>query len=82
MPLSLAEIEREATQLTPSEIARLIGSLIASLEPTDEDDVEAAWEEEVHDRSNEIRDGRVKAGPVHEALDRVRQSLSRGNTLS
>ena len=44
MSLSLADIEREAGQLTLDERARLIEFLIASLEPTDQGDIEGAWE--------------------------------------
>lgn len=36
MPLSLIEINREVSQLTLNERERLIGFLIATLEPADE----------------------------------------------
>jgi putative addiction module component (TIGR02574 family) len=75
VPLSLVEIEREVSQLTPDERARLIGFLIATLEPADEGDIEAAWEEEVLARSKEIQAGRVASVPADEALARVRRSL-------
>jgi putative addiction module component (TIGR02574 family) len=75
MPLSVAEIEREVSRLTPDERARLIGFLIATLEPADEGDIEAAWEEEVLARSKEIEEGRVIPVSADEALERVRRSL-------
>ncbi len=75
MPLSVAEIEHEVSQLTPDERARLIGFLIGSLEPSDEGDIEAAWEEEVLARSGEIREGHAAPVSADEALDRVRRSL-------
>jgi len=75
MPLSLVEIEREASQLTVDERARLVRFLIATLEPADEGDIEAAWEEEALARSNEIKEGRVTPVPADEALARVRNSL-------
>ena len=75
MSLSLVEIEQETVELTLEEKERLIGLLIASLEPPDERDVEAAWKEEVHARSKEIREGRVTAVPADEALARVRRSM-------
>jgi putative addiction module component (TIGR02574 family) len=75
MPLSVVEIEREAGHLTPDDKARLIGFLIAALEPTDEGDIEAAWEQEVFARSREIQEGRVAPVPADEALARVRRSL-------
>jgi putative addiction module component (TIGR02574 family) len=75
MSLSLLEIEREVVQLTPEERERLIGFLIATLEPTEEDDVETAWKEEVLARSKDIHEGRVISVPADEALARVRRSL-------
>jgi hypothetical protein len=62
-------------RLTPGEKARLIGFLIAALEPTDEGDIKAAWELEVSARSREIQEGRVAPIPADEALARVRRSL-------
>lgn len=76
MPLSVAEIEKEAGQLTLDERERLISFLIATLEPADEGDIEAAWEQEVLARSKEIEEGRVAPAPADEALARVRRSLS------
>ncbi len=75
MPLSVVEIEREVSKLTPDERARLISFLIATLEPADEGDIEAAWEEEVLARSREIQEGSVAPLPADEALARVRRSL-------
>jgi len=75
MPLSLVEIEKEVSLLTLDQKERLLGFLIAALEPPDEGDIEAAWEEEVLARSKEIHEGRVKPVPVSEALARVRHSL-------
>ncbi len=75
MSRPLAEIEMEVGQLTLDERERLISFLIATLEPADQGDCEAAWEEEVCVRSKNIREGRVVPVPADEALARVRQSL-------
>jgi putative addiction module component (TIGR02574 family) len=75
MSLSLVEIEKEVSQLTLDERARLISHLIATLEPADEGDIEAAWEQEVLARSEAIQEGRVAAVPADEALARARRSL-------
>jgi len=75
MSLSLRDIEQEVSQLTSDERAKLIGFLIATLEPADEGDIEAAWEQEVVARSQEIRDGSVTPVPADEALARVRANL-------
>ena len=75
MPLSVIEIEKEASHLTPDERARLISFLICTLEPADEGDIEAAWEAEVLARSKEIQTGSVAPVSADEALARVRRSL-------
>jgi hypothetical protein len=75
MPLSIAEIEREVSQLTLDERERLLGFLIATLEPFDEGDIEAAWEEEVLARSMDIEKGVVAPLPADEALTRLRRGL-------
>ena len=75
MPLSVVEIEREVCQLTLDEKARLISFLIATLEPADEGDIDAAWEKEVLARSKEMQQGSVAPVPADEALARVRRGL-------
>ncbi len=77
MPLSVAEIEREVSRLSPDEKARLIGFLIADLEPSDQGDVDAAWEQEVLARSREVHEGRVVPVSADEALARVRFPVCR-----
>jgi len=75
MPLSVSEIEKQVSQLTLDERARLISFLIGTLEPADEGDIEAAWEKEVLARSKEIHEGRVAPVQADEALARVRSTL-------
>jgi hypothetical protein len=70
MPRSLVQIERDVSQLTQDERERLIGLLIATIEPADEGDIEAAWEEEVLARSRDIQEGRVAPVCADEALGR------------
>lgn len=57
------------------ERAKLIAALIASLDSADEGDVEAAWEQEVKERSAAYHTGKVKAVPGSEALARARRKL-------
>lgn len=75
MPPSLAELERQAMELPLPDRARLIAALIASLDAEDEGDVEAAWEQEVKERSAQYHAGNVKAVPGPEALARARSKL-------
>lgn len=75
MPLSLAELEKQAMKLLLPERAKLIASLIALLDAADEGDVEAAWEQEVRERSAAYHAGKIKAVPVSEAVARARKGL-------
>jgi putative addiction module component (TIGR02574 family) len=50
----------EAMKLPVRQRARLVSSLIDSLEESDEADVEQAWIEEVYERARELDTGRVR----------------------
>lgn len=50
----------EALKLPVRQRARLVSSLIDSLEETDEADVERAWIDEVHKRARELETGQVQ----------------------
>ena len=75
MPLSLAELEKQAMELPLPDRAKLIASLIASLDSADEGDVEAAWAEEVARRMAAYRSGQMKAVPGEEAMADARRKL-------
>lgn len=75
MSLSLADLEKEAVQLPLEERARLISSLIASMEPPDDGDLEAAWEQEIEARSAAFHRGEAETVPAAEALARARRKL-------
>lgn len=75
MLLSLAELEKQVIGLPLPDRAKLIASLIASLDTADEGDVEAAWEQEVKERSAAYHAGVVKAVPISEAIARARRNL-------
>ena len=75
MPTSLVELEKQAMELPLQDRAKLIASLIASLDTADEGDVEKAWEQEVKERSAAYHAGKVKAVPGPEALARARRKL-------
>lgn len=78
MPLSLAELEKQAMGLPLPDRARLITSLIASLDSADEGDVEAAWVAEAERRLAEFESGKVKAVPADEVLKEARRKLREG----
>jgi len=50
----------EAMKLPVGQRARLVSSLIDSLEESDEADVEQAWIDEVHKRARELETGQVR----------------------
>jgi putative addiction module component (TIGR02574 family) len=68
------ELLKKALALPEKERADLAGSLINSLDETVDENAEAAWQEEVGRRLEELRSGKVKT----RSWDEVRQ---KGRTL-
>jgi len=54
------ELLKKALALPDKERADLAGSLIESLDNTVDEDAEAAWQEEILRRLEEVRSGKVK----------------------
>lgn len=54
------ELLQRALTLPDDERAELAGNLIASLDKVADPDVDAAWQQEIARRSDEIRSGQVK----------------------
>lgn len=77
MAANFAELEQQARALSDQERARLALSLIESLEPGDEGDVEAAWRAEIEARIADYDRGEVKALPGDEVFAEIRRLLSR-----
>lgn len=71
MERNLEEVIRTAAQLPEQDRATLAGLLIASLDPTPEADVEAAWDLELQNRVAEVEAGTVELIP----WDRVRSEI-------
>ena len=63
MGRKLQELYREATDLPERERAELAGMLIESLDGPPDENVEAAWAEEVERRVREIESGAVETIP-------------------
>ena len=63
MARSLQELLREASQLPENDRAELAGRLIQSLEGPPDQDVEAAWADEIERRIREIDEGKVETIP-------------------
>lgn len=70
----VAELSAQAKALPPEARARLAEELLASLDPQDTE-VEAAWDEELRRRIDEVERGAVQLVPAEEAFAQVRRAL-------
>jgi putative addiction module component (TIGR02574 family) len=57
------EIVNDAIKLTERDRLRIVEELLASLEPDNDDDVDAAWAAEIEKRSREVKQGMVRPIP-------------------
>jgi putative addiction module component (TIGR02574 family) len=79
MTPQVSELLEKALALSTQDRGVLIDRLIASLddEPADAG-VEAAWDEEIKRRVDDIRSGRVKTIPGEEVLGRLKSRRNAG----
>jgi len=61
----------DAIKLPPSERSALISQLIESLDELPQDDVQSAWDEEIAERLEQLRTGRVSPVPWDEARQMI-----------
>ena len=76
MARKLDELFREASALSENERAELAGLLLESLEGEPDEDVEAAWAEEVERRVRQIDSGEVKTIPWEQVRANLRARLN------
>lgn len=76
MGKAVASILKEALQLPDSERVQLIDELLTTLEVDRDDDVDAAWAQEVTKRASEIAEGKVV--PVIWDKERLRTRQKEG----
>lgn len=69
------ELSQKARSLSAEERARLAEELLASLHESPDPDVEAAWDEEIRKRIEEVESGRVQLIPAAEVFAEVRRLL-------
>ncbi|HUE53235.1 MAG TPA: addiction module protein [Terriglobales bacterium] len=69
------ELLQKALALPDEERAELAGNLIASLDATVEQDVDAAWQQEVVRRSRDVQSGEVDTVPWEEVQQKGRTRL-------
>jgi putative addiction module component (TIGR02574 family) len=75
MTREAAELLKKALSLPVSERADLAGSLIESLDDTQDESVAAAWDEEVARRMADIDSGAVKPVSLEDARRRLSSAL-------
>jgi putative addiction module component (TIGR02574 family) len=67
---------RTALSLDPNDRAEIAATLIASLDPQQEDDVDAAWAAEIARRIDSIDRGEVQLIPSEEVMRSMRERLN------
>jgi putative addiction module component (TIGR02574 family) len=73
--MEACELLRQALTLPDEERAELAASLIDSLDTTVDDNVEAAWQEEIARRLDEIQSGKVQGVPWEEVRRKAHKLL-------
>jgi putative addiction module component (TIGR02574 family) len=73
MPKTLIEVARDATALPEFERLKLARMLLDLSEvlPGPSEDAEAAWDEEITRRLDELRTGKVQAVPLAQVKQRI-----------
>jgi putative addiction module component (TIGR02574 family) len=75
MSREATELLKKALSLPVEERADLAGSLIESLDNSEDDSVAAAWDEEIARRMAELDSGKVKPVPLEEARRRLSSAI-------
>jgi putative addiction module component (TIGR02574 family) len=68
------ELSRKAQSLSPEDRVRLAEELLSSVQDSDEE-IEAAWEEEIKRRLEEVENGTAKLIPAEEVFAEIRRLL-------
>lgn len=76
MARNVAEILLEASELPETDRAELAGRLLETLQGEPDEDVEAAWAEEVERRVRQIDAGEVKTIPWDEVRAKLHARLN------
>jgi putative addiction module component (TIGR02574 family) len=70
------DLLQKALALPESERAELAGNLLSSLDTTVDQDVDAAWQQEVARRLDEVQSGKVETIPWEEVQQKGLELLS------
>jgi putative addiction module component (TIGR02574 family) len=78
MTQEAAELLKKALALPAEERADLASTLIDSLDATVDEDVEAAWQQEIHRRTADLDSGKAKTVPWEAVRHRISSKLTNG----
>jgi putative addiction module component (TIGR02574 family) len=78
MSKTLVDLERELSALPVEQRAQLASFLLATLEPADEGDIEAAWVQEAERRLAAFEAGDLEAISAEEVFAEARRRLGEG----
>lgn len=70
--LTIEQLTQDALTLPENERARLVQTLLQSLEPSNDEGVDAAWDAEVARRVESVRQGTAQGRPAEEVLRDIR----------
>ncbi len=73
MTRAAKDIVKAAIQLPENERVQVVEQLLASLETTIDEDVDAAWAAEIERRSRQIKEGTVSLIPWEEVKSQARK---------
>jgi putative addiction module component (TIGR02574 family) len=73
-----SEVLKKALSLSEEERAELAGSLIESLDATVDEAAEAAWNQEIARRMEDLDSGKAKTIPWKEVRSRISSKLTHG----
>jgi len=76
MSKQLEEITRAAMQLDLEERALLAGTLLRSVDPPSESEIERLWLDEAQRRLQAYREGKAKGIPAEQVFNRVIAEIS------
>jgi hypothetical protein len=77
MTITVEQLTDAALSLPNEARALLADRLVESLDPAQDQEIQALWVTEAMKRRDEIRNGLVKVIPGSEALERVRRAVTR-----
>ena len=76
MTREVHELLKQALALPDEDRAELAGTLIASLDTTVEDNVEAAWQQEITRRAADLQFGKLKTTSWNDVQEKARRLLN------